>query len=134
MHEGLINESEFFAALGLQFISFNEGVYCLQKQLSSNEHVTEIGLLLAEAPVHELTTFKIFLFEVPANVAPERIIHHWKTLDARRIEESGVAPFIIPPDISGIGTVVAPVQYPRPNGCGYRHAVQMSSGIVVCFN
>lgn len=129
-----MDNSSVFEAMGLEVISMDCGVYHLRKRLSATEHVDQVGLLLTEAPVAAQSSVKLFLFDVPAGTPVTRIVDHWKNLDARRMEESGLLPLHVRRDDKYLGAPREAVEYPRPDGVRMRHAVKMQSGDVVCFN
>lgn len=116
-----------FTLLDLEVLRQESGVYLLRHKEST---AVRVGLLY-RAQGAAAQQFKLFMYEVPASVLEREVFEHWKTLDARRLEESGLTPL----EVSlGFAPTERPVRILRPDGVRVRHAVELSTGDVVCMN
>lgn len=122
--------------LGYEVLTESEGVYHLRLQGSRREF---IAILFAERPLTGVAAEVKFLsFELADGVPPEAVRQHWKTLDARRLEASGVlaqpvrlsANYLPPGYTPGSGLTI----HQRPLNMGERGTVVLATGEVVCYN
>lgn len=123
--------SSALSALGYQVLSLDLGVYVLQPSLDSDDRV--VALMLAVGPpTGTALQVDLFVEPVPADVAAIDIVEVWQVLDARRFEETGLAPRTLelgPIEPSSVaGKVLV-----RPDGT-CRHVLELPSGDVVCLN
>ncbi|KVP39694.1 hypothetical protein [Burkholderia ubonensis] len=128
--------SSLFRPLGLAVKSVESGVYHLQLQ-DKHGHVTRemVGLLVSDVPITKKTkVVKLFTQPVDNTMLAARVGAHWQTLDARRFEESGLDPLELPLSVEHILEPALEQRYTRPDGVCIRHAVQLSTGEVVCYN
>lgn len=129
-----MNNTSVFAALGLEVVACEGGVYHVRRPLAPNEVLEQVGVLLSEGPVDAQATVKLFLQDIPEPGLAVRMLQHWQNLDARRLEESGIAPLLVRRDANTLGEGVQALEFERPDGVRTRHAVRMRSGDVVCYN
>lgn len=124
--------NSIIAALGYQVLALSDGVYRLMAQDSPQQFV---AVLRAPAPLAvSASEVTLVLFPVEAGVQVDRVMEHWKNLDARRIgsADATVVSVSIPP--GSVPGDAAELTYLRPDGSGLRYAVKLSTGDVVCFN
>lgn len=132
-----MSDKSIFGPLGLLVKSIEDGVYLFQRINEKGEATGEevVGLLLLEAPLSfETTQVKLFTQLVVADVSAARIIRHWQTLDARRLEESGLEALLLDISADLIPDAAVEQAYTRPDGVRLRHTVRLCSGEVVCYN
>jgi len=120
-------KNSVFSLLDLDVLRQESGVYLLQHKESTAVRVGLLYRAQTAAPQH----LQLFMYEVPPTVPVQEVFEHWKTLDARRLEESGLAPVEV-----SLGFIPAErdVRFLRPDGERIRVAVELSTGDVVCMN
>lgn len=125
-------DSFLLGTLGYEVLDLTDGVYQLRS--SQDPEAPEcVGLLLAPYPLESRQLpLKLFLQPVYPGVAAQEIADHWKTIDARRFEETGLQPVELEMQLGEHGAVT-PLEFQRPE-FGVRFAMELPSGDVVCFN
>lgn len=124
-----------FQQLGLSVLALENGVYHLRRQAAQGRADEAVGLLFVAGPLNaESTQAKLFLQDVVPEATAARIVYHWQTLDARRLEESGLVPLVIDLTPEHIPAVVLEARCMRPDGARIRHTAKLATGEVVCYN
>ncbi len=117
------------------------GVYHVRSNPTNGTTPIEyIALLYSPAPI-TLATGCLQLFTqrvtdpLPIDVSPLQIQTHWQSLDARRLEESGLEPITVElPPGTQLDTLHV-IEYARPGEAWrIRYCVQLPTGDVVCYN
>lgn len=125
-------DSFLLGTLGYEVLDLTDGVYQLRSAMNP-ESPDCVGLLLAPYPLESRhLPLKLFLQPVAPGVAAREIADHWRTIDARRFEETGLQPVELEMELGEQGAVT-PLAFQRPE-FGVRFAIELPSGDVVCFN
>lgn len=117
------------------------GVYHVSSNPTNGTAPVEyMALLYSPAPITPATEcLQLFTQRVPdplpIDVSPLQIQTHWRSLDARRLEESGLEPITVDlPAGTQLGTLQV-IEYARPDETGrVRYCVRLPTGDVVCYN
>jgi len=117
------------------------GVYQVRSNPTNGTAPVEyIALLYSPAPITPATEcLQLFTQRVPdplpIDVSPRQIQTHWQSLDARRLEESGLEPITVDlPPGTQLDTLHV-IEYARPGEAWrIRYCVQLPTGDVVCYN
>ncbi|WP_434715692.1 hypothetical protein [Paraburkholderia sp. A3RO-2L] len=126
---------QLFQQMGLTVKSQTKGVYHFTRRDHSGRQMDMVGLLLSAAPMaHREQRVKLFLQDVREGVSPADVVEHWQNLDARRFEETGLQAIELELDADAIPKQVVAQRITRPDGVRVRHAVQLVSGDVVCYD
>lgn len=124
-----------FEKLGLQYWALENGVYLLRSRPNGTETCTLfVGLILFQPEMGPASNIRFFRLEIPDPIESQAMLKAWQDLDARRLEESGLVPFVCGQADGGLGDVVARETYNRPDGVRVRHAVRLRTGEVACLN
>lgn len=123
-----------FAFLNYQVLSHESGVYHLQRSTGPGSFEEFVGLLHAEDELKAPCDVKLFLFKVEPGVDAAAVMNHWKNLDARRLEQSGLEPLTVELGKEYFYLPPVDVQFQRPDGIRVRHAKRLQTGDVVCSN
>lgn len=128
--------------LGLTHVNqMSGGVYHVKSNPTNGTASVEyIALLYSPAPITPGTKcVQLFTLPVPnplpKDVSPLQIQTHWQNLDARRLEESGLAPITVDLPAGTQWNNLRAIEYTRPGEAWrIRHCVQLPTGDVVCYN
>lgn len=128
--------------LGLTQVSpMTGGVYHVRSNPTNGTTPVEyIALLYSPAPITPATEcLQLFTLRIPdplpIDVSPLQIQTHWHTLDARRLEESGLEPMTVALPAGMQLEKLQVIEYARPAETGrIRYCVQLPTGDVVCYN
>jgi hypothetical protein len=128
--------------LGLTEVSeMTGGVYHVKSNPTNGTVSVEyIALLYSPAPITpETKCIQLFALPVPdplpIDVSPLQMQTHWQNLDARRLEESGLAPITVDLPTGTQWSKPQAIEYTRPREAWrIRHCVQLPTGDVVCYN
>lgn len=128
--------------LGLTEVSeMTGGVYDVKSNPTNGTVSVEyIALLYSPAPITpETKCIQLFALPVPdplpIDVSPLQMQTHWQNLDARRLEESGLAPITVDLPAGTQWSKLQAIEYTRPREAWrIRHCVQLPTGDVVCYN
>ena len=128
--------------LGLTQVSpMNGGVYHVRSNPTNGTAPVEyIALLYSPAPItSETERLQLFTQRVPdplpIDVSPLQIQTHWHSLDARRLEESGLEPITVDLPAGTQLDTLQVIEYARPDETGrIRYCVQLPTGDIVCYN
>ena len=119
----------------------NGGVYHVRSNPTNGRAPAEyIALFYSPAPITpEIGRLQLFTQRVPdplpIDVSPLQIQTHWHSLDARRLEESGLEPITVDLPAGAQLDTLQVIEYARPGETGrIRYCVQLSTGDVVCYN
>ncbi|HDR9105364.1 TPA: hypothetical protein QDB04_002205 [Burkholderia vietnamiensis] len=124
-----------FQQMGLTVQSQDKGVYHFTRQDDSGRQVDLVGLLLAAAPMaHCAQPVKLFLQDVREGASAADVVEHWHNLDARRFEETGLQAIEFELAADALPQQIVEQRITRPDGARVRHAVQLVSGDVVCYD
>jgi hypothetical protein len=128
--------------LGLTQVSeMNGGVYHVKSNPTNGMAPVEyVALLFSPAPITPETK-RILLFALPIpdplppDVSPLQMQAHFQSLDARRLEESGLYPVLVDLPAGTQWNKLRAIEYTRPGEAWrIRHCVQLPTGDVVCYN
>jgi hypothetical protein len=128
--------------LGLTEVSeMTCGVYHVKSNPTNGTASVEyIALLYSPAPITpETKCIQLFALPVPdplpIDVSPLQMQTHFQTLDARRLEESGLYPVNVDLPAGTQWNNLRAIEYPRPSEAWrIRHCVQLPTGDVLCYN
>jgi hypothetical protein len=128
--------------LGLtQVAPMTGGVYHVRSHPTTGTALVEyIALLYSPALITPATRcLQLFTLRIPdplpIDVSPLQIQTHWHTLDARRLEESGLEPMTVGLPAGMQLDKLQVVEYARPGEAQrIRYCVQLPTGDVVCYN
>ena len=128
--------------LGLTQVSpMNGGVYHVRSNPTNGTVPVEyIALLYSPSPIApETKCLQLFTQPVPdplpKDVSPLQIQTHWHSLDARRLEESGLEPMTVALPAGMQVDKLQVIEYARPGEAWrIRYCVQLPTGDVVCYN
>ncbi|WP_159696106.1 hypothetical protein [Massilia sp. 9I] len=128
--------------LGFTQVSpMNGGVYHVRSNPTNGTAPVEyIALLYSPVPITPATErLQLFTQRVPdplpIDVSPLQIQTHWHSLDARRLEESGLEPITVDLPAGAQLDTLQVIEYARPGEAGrIRYCVQLPTGDVVCYN
>lgn len=123
-----------FSFLNYQVLSHESGVYHLQRSLGPGAFESFVGVLHTEDELKAPVDVKLFLFKLEDGVDPHVVMNHWKNLDARRLEQSGIEPVTVELGKEYFYLAPVPVEFQRPDGFRVRHAMRLQTGDVVCLN
>lgn len=130
----MTNPTSIFDFAGFNVTAVDSGVYCLKPKDAEIEHdLAFVGLLYADKPLEQpRAEIQLYLQPVTEKDLLPRVAAHWKTLDARRLAESGLTAM---PLVLGSATLANLLgeHYARPDG-RVRYAVKLQSGDVICYN
>lgn len=128
--------------LGLTHVGpMTGGVYHVRSNPKNGTAPVEyIALLYSPAPITPATQcLQLFTQRVPdplpIDVSALQIQTHWHSLDARRLEESGLEPITVDLPAGTQLDTLQVIEYARPGETGRtRYCVQLPTGDVVCYN
>jgi hypothetical protein len=140
--QGSIPKPTLLEKRGLTQVSpMNGGVYHLRNNPTNGTTPVEyIALLYSPAPITpEIERLQLFVQRVPdplpIHVSPLQIQTHWHSLDARRLEESGLEPITVDLPAGTQLDTLHVIEYARPGEAWrIRYCVQLPTGDVVCYN
>ena len=119
----------------------NGGVYHVKSNPAAGTACAQyIALLYSPAPLTpETKCLQLFTQRVPdplpIDVSPLQIQTHWQSLDARRLEESGLEPITVDLPAGTQLDTLHVIEYARPSEAWrIRYCVQLPTGDVVCYN
>jgi len=141
-HQGSTPKPTLLEKLGLTQVSpMNGGVYHVRSNPTNGTAPVEyIALLYSPAPITPATEYlQLFTQRVPdplpIDVSPLQIQTHWQSLDARRLEESGLEPITVDLPAGAQLDTLQVIEYARPGETRrIRYCVQLPTGDVVCYN
>jgi hypothetical protein len=141
-HQGSISKPTLLEKLGLTQVSpMNGGVYHVRSNPTNGTVPVEyIALLYSPVPITPATErLQLFTQRVPdplpIDVSPLQIQTHWHSLDARRLEESGLEPIAVDLPAGTQLDTLQVIEYARPDETGrIRYCVRLPTGDVVCYN
>jgi len=141
-HQGSIPKPTLLEKLGLTQVSpMNGGVYHVRSNPTNGTVPVEyIALLYSPALITpETERLQLFMQRVPdplpIDVSPLQIQTHWHSLDARRLEESGLEPITVELPAGTQLDTLQVIEYARPDETGrIRYCVRLLTGDVVCYN
>ena len=123
--------------LGYEVLAESDGVYHLRLVGGTREF---IAVLHAEQPLTGIADeLKLLSYEVESGVSPQAVMDHWKILDARQLEESGIeaqatllsSGYLPEGYVFGLGQEQL---HQRPQDRGVRSTVTLTTGEVVSYN
>lgn len=128
--------------LGLTEVSpMTGGVYHVRSNPTNGTAPVEyIALLYSPAPINPATEcLQLYTQRVPdplpIDVSPLQIQTHWQSLDARRLEESGLEPITVALPVGTQLDTLHVIEYARlGEAWRIRYCVQLPTGDVVCYN
>lgn len=140
--QGSTSKPTLLEKLGLTQVSpMNGGVYHVRSNPTNGTAPVEyIALLYSPVPITtETERLQLFMQRVPdplpIDVSPLQIQTHWHSLDARRLEESGLEPITVDLPARVQLDALQVIEYARPGETGrIRYCVQLPTGDVVCYN
>lgn len=125
-------QPSILAMLGFTPLSCSEGVYRLRQMDGAAQF---IGVLLLERPVDsDNVKFSLVTLPEPAGTPIDVVVQHWKSLDARRLVESGAdkQELILSGDYAPRSGGVR--EFTRPDGERRRYVQTLATGEVACLN
>lgn len=117
------------------------GVYHVRSNPTNGMAPVEyIAVLYSQSPItSETECLQLFTQRVPnplpIDASPLQIQTHWQSLNARRLEESGLEPMTVALPAGMQRDKLQVIEYARPGeACRIRYCVQLPTGDVVCYN
>jgi hypothetical protein len=122
---------------GFESLAFEKGVYHLRRMNQNPPNIIDsVGLLFSAEPITTNANLDLMLlvYDIEPSIPAAPILKHWQTLDARRLEESGIYPrtFSVGREYVDLNQTIQ--EYARPYDGRVRYAVVLTSGDVVCYN
>lgn len=124
--------NSLFSALGYTVLGSTDGVYHLKARGGSQ---TYVAMLWASGPLEpDSKAVTLLLFQLEPSMPADRVLEHWRNVDARRLCEPDVATVLVDLPAGSVPTVSPEVSFVRPDGSSLRYGTRLATGDVVCFN
>lgn len=117
--------------LGYEVLDCTDGVYWLKAKDAAKEFVAIFRTAADQATVGSVT---FVLYELSDDMPKAAVLEHWRNIDARRLGAPDAAELELELSEPVGQAEVEKLSFLRPSGNGFRSAMRLDSGEVVCFN